>query len=76
MIFNIGSGKPTKIKYIIDLAYKYTNSSSQINSINQPLFHSKVQNKDFWMSNNKLKSLGFNQEISVEEIIKELCNEQ
>ena len=72
-IYNIGSGQPTQIKTLIDLAYKYTNSSSIINYIEQPEFHFKVQNKDFWMENNKLKELGFTKKINLEEIVKELC---
>tara|TARA_B100000401_G_C52642043_1_gene641201 strand:- start:411 stop:815 length:405 start_codon:yes stop_codon:yes gene_type:complete len=72
-IYNVGSGKPTKIKYLIELSKKITNSSSQINYINQPEFHEKIQNKDFWMENNKLKELGFKQTISLEQLVAELC---
>ena len=72
-IYNVSSGKPTKIKYIIDLACNYLNSSSQIISINQPEFHSKVQNKNFWMSNDKLQTIGFKPNFTIEEIVKELC---
>ncbi len=72
-IYNVGSGKPTKIKYLIELSKKITNSSSKINYITPPEFHTKVQNKDFWMENKKLRDLGFNQTISVEEIVEELC---
>ena len=73
-IYNISSGQPTKIKSLIDLAYQYTNSSSKINFIKQPEFHSIVQNKDFWMENNKLKELGFRQKFPLEQIVKELCD--
>ena len=72
-IYNVGSGKPTKIKYLIELSMKITNSNSKINYINQPDFHQKVQNKDFWMENHKIKELGFSQTISIEKIIEELC---
>lgn len=72
-IYNVGSGKPTQIKYLIQLSKKITNSSSKINYINPPDFHEKVQNKDFWMENNKIKDLGFNQKISLEKIVEELC---
>ena len=58
---------------LIRASKKITNSSSEINYINQPEFHEKVQNKDFWMENNKLKQLGFNQTISLEKIVEELC---
>ena len=72
-IYNVSSGNPTKIKYIIDLAYKMTNSYSEINDISAPIFHSQVQNQDFWMDNNRLLKLGFNQKISLENIVEELC---
>ena len=72
-IYNVSSGKPIKIKYVIDLAYKLTKSSSKINFIDPPKFHSLVQNQDFWMENNKLNLLGFNQKFSIENTIKELC---
>ena len=71
-IYNVSSGKPTKIKYLIELSKKITHSSSIINYVDQTKFHSKVQNKDFWMENNKIKELGFNQTISLEKIVEEL----
>ena len=55
------------------MAYEFTNSSSKINFINQPEFHSLVQNKDFWMENTKLKELGFVQKFPLEKIVQELC---
>ena len=73
-IYNIGSGKPTELRSIIDLAYRYTNSSSQINFISPPPFHTKVQSQDFWMDNTKLKKLGFSQKIPIETTIKELSD--
>ncbi len=72
-VYNVSSGKPTKIKTIIDLAQKYLNSTSSLNSIKAPIFHSNVQSQDFWMNNKKLEELGFIQKISIEEIVKELC---
>jgi len=74
-IYNISSGQPTKVKYVIDLAYKLTNSKSKINFIEPPQFHSIVQNQDFWMDNEKLKLLGFEQRIPIEKIIEEICFE-
>ena len=72
-VYNVSSGNPTKIKTIIDLAQKFLNSTSLINSIKAPSFHSNVQSQDFWMKNKKLEELGFKQKISIEEIVKELC---
>ena len=72
-IYNVSSGKPTKLKDIIDLACKITGSNSKINYIKAPSFHKNVQSKDFWMDNQKITELGFKQKISIEEIINELC---
>ena len=73
-IYNISSGEPTKIKTLISFACKYTKSSSTINYIKEPIFHSLVQNKDFWMDNNKLKELGFRKRFQLDQIVKELCD--
>ena len=72
-IYNVSSGKPTKLKDIINLAIKFTDSKSKINFIKTPTFHSNVQSKDFWMDNKKITELGFKQNISIEEIVSELC---
>lgn len=73
-IYNISSGKPTKLKDLINLACKYTNSKSEINYIKPPSFHENVQNKDFWMDNSKITELGFKQTIFIEDIVRELCD--
>jgi nucleoside-diphosphate-sugar epimerase len=72
-IYNVGSGHPTRIGDIIGTAKQYLNSSSSIKYKEAPEFHTLVQAKDFWLDNTKLKQLGFQQTISTEEIIKELC---
>ena len=72
-IYNVSSGKPTKLKYLIDLAFKLSGSKSKINYIKPPTFHTNVQNKDFWMDNKKIEELGFKQSIFIEEIVRELC---
>ena len=72
-IYNIGSGKPTTIGEIITLSKHYLKSKSKINYMDSPKFHNNVQTKNFWMSTKKLKSLGFEQKLSLEFIIKDLC---
>jgi len=72
-IYNVGSGTPTQISAIINLAKEHLGSTSKIGTKEAPEFHQIVQTKDFWMDTTKLKNLGFNQTISLEEIIKELC---
>lgn len=72
-IYNIGSGHPTTVRDIIEIAKQILQSNSPITSIETPEFHSIVQVKDFWMDTSKLNSLGFKQKITLEQGIKELC---
>ena len=49
------------------------NSKSQINTIEPPEFHKNVQVQDFWMNVEKIKSLGFVPEYTLEEGLKNMC---
>ena len=73
-IYNVGSGKPISIGEFINLARYKLQSKSEIQYVNTPLSQSKVVNKDFWMDNSKLKSLGFEIEFTNDLIIDELCS--
>lgn len=72
-IYNVGSGQPTRVGDIINKAKELLGSQSVITSIPTPKFHSIVQTKDFYMDTSKLKSLGFEQTITLDDIIQELC---
>ena len=72
-IYNIGSGHPTPIGDIILKAKEYLNSNSEIKSKPAPDFHKIVQAKDSCLDITKLKSLGFQQTISTDDIVRELC---
>lgn len=72
-IYNIGSGKPTTVSEIISLADHYIKSRGKITSMDPPQFHKDVQCRDFWLDTTKLKSLGFEQHITNEFIVKDLC---
>jgi len=72
-IYNVGSGEPITIGKFIDIAKAKIKSNSRIIAIDTPEFHSKVQNKHFWMDNHKLQSLGYKSNFSHEDIINELC---
>ena len=73
-IYNIGSGKPVKFFDIIMFARKYLKSKSKIVSIEAPEFYRKVQTKNFSLHVRKLKNLGFEEEISLQEGLKRLCH--
>jgi len=72
-IINIGSGDKIQFQYIINLAREYTSSQSKVGTMEVPVFHQKVQVPNFYMNVDKLKLLGFKQNISIEEGIQELC---
>jgi len=71
-IINIGSGIPQNFRDIVDFAMKTTQSTSQINSIPPPEFHKLVQVENMYLDTTKLKSLGFEQSISIHDGIKKL----
>lgn len=72
-IYNVGSGQPTRIADIIHTAKRYLNSKSEVKSVDPPKFHTIVQATNFWMDTTKLKNLGFEQQITLEEGVKLLC---
>ncbi len=71
-VYNIGSGKPTLLRDVIDLAVYLSESKSEITPIPTPEFHQQVQAKDFWLDSSKLQNLGFQPEVSLEQGISEL----
>jgi len=72
-IFNVGSGIPVRMKDIINEAVTLLSSKSKIESIDSPEFHKTVQVRDMYLDVSKLKNLGFQQKISLNEGIRELC---
>jgi len=72
-IYNVGSGHPTKIYDIMQIAKNYINSKSNFISITAPKFYTIVQPKNFWMNVDELQELGFKQQISLKEGIQSLC---
>lgn len=71
-IYNIGSGQPTLLRDVIDIARWLTDSRSEVNSIPTPQFHQQVQARDFWLDTTKLKNLGFVPQVPLEQGIKTL----
>lgn len=72
-IVNIGSGDKTEFRDIILMARDMLHSTSTITTMEPPEFHKTVQVKDFYMSIEPLKSLGFNPQVSLQEGIGILC---
>jgi nucleoside-diphosphate-sugar epimerase len=72
-IYNVGSGQPNTIGDIIESSRDKLKSTSKINYIEPSDFHKVVQNKDFWMNVEKLTSLGFTPQYTLEHIVNDLC---
>ena len=72
-IYNVGSGQPTTVDAIIKTAKKKLNSKSKINYIKSLDLDKDSENKSFWMDVQKLSSLGFSPQHSIEYIMGDLC---
>mgnify|MGYP001161375722 FL=1 len=72
-IYNIGSGNATSVSEIMSLAKHYSRSRGELLNMEPPEFHKNVQTQNFWMDITKLKELGFEQHITNEFIVKDLC---
>ena len=71
--YNIGSGRPTTIGDIIDIAATCLGTRSDIDSIDPPKFHKDVQTQDFYLDTTKLQSLGFKPTMDTFEMVESLC---
>ena len=72
-IINIGSGIPQDFKSIMEYTKIKTNSRSNFIDIEPPEFHKIAQVKDMFLDVNKLKNLGFKQQISIHDGIDRIC---
>lgn len=71
-IINIGSGIRYEFLELMKFVADQTNYSGTFINIEPTEFHKIVQVKDFYMDVTKLKSLGFKQQISIEDGLKQL----
>ncbi len=62
-IYNIGNGEPVSVNNLIYKA-KEICGTGEIEEVPAPSFHQKVQTREFWMDNSKLKSLGYRKKYS------------
>lgn len=73
-IINVGSGRPYRFMDVIEYAMKISNSQSRIINIETPKFHQVVQVKHSYLHTGKLKSYGFKQKHSIEQIVEKLVS--
>lgn len=72
-IYNIASGTALPFREIIEMVKKNLGSESELLSIETPKFNQIAQAKNFALNADKLKSLGFEQKVSLEEGLQTLC---
>ena len=73
-IYNIGSGKETTIKEVLDLASEVCDYRGNLISIDTPDFHKVVQGlQKFYLDTSKLDQLGFSPLLDTKDIVWELC---
>ena len=71
-IYNIGNGKKIFFRDIIEYAKHLIDGEGKLVPIEIPLFHQKVQVKSMWMNNDKLKSLGYNPQYDIRQIVEDM----
>ena len=72
-IYNIASGTALPFREIIEMVKKNLGSESELLSVETPKFNQIAQAKNFALNADKLKSLGFEQKVSLEEGLQTLC---
>ena len=72
-IYNIARGFPLPFRIILEIIREWINSESKFTSVEIPRFNRLSQPKNFSLNTDKLKSLGFKPEISIDDIVEELC---
>lgn len=75
-IYNISNGTSHLFKDLIDYVVKYSGTKGNVWEMPQkPEFHSVVQAKDIFLSNEKLKKLGYEPKYTIQETLEEIINE-
>jgi nucleoside-diphosphate-sugar epimerase len=73
-IYNIASGNAVPFRNVIEICKKNLGSQSELLSMETPKFNQLVQAKNFALNADKLKSLGFQQEIDLYTGLQSICN--
>jgi len=72
-IINISNGTSYLFKDLIDMAVRLSGSKSLVvDKLHKPEFHAVVQSKDVFLSNEKLRALGYEQQFPMEQTIKDI----
>ena len=75
-IYNISNGTSHKFKDLIDHVVKYSGTKGNVwEMLQKPEFHSVVQSKDIFLSNEKLKKLGYEPKYTIQETLEKIVDE-
>jgi len=75
-IYNISNGASHLFKDLIDHVVKYSGTRGNVwEMVHKPEFHSVVQSKDVFLSNEKLKGLGYSPKYTIQETLEEIVDE-
>ena len=72
-IYNIASGNALHFREIIETVKNILGSRSELLSVETPKFNQIAQAKNFALNTDKLKSLGFNQKVSLLDGLQSIC---
>jgi nucleoside-diphosphate-sugar epimerase len=72
-IYNVGNGEGIAVNSLIYQAQEIAGKGS-IYEVEVPIFHKKVQTREFWMDTTKLKSLGYRQKYTLDDTLKWMIN--
>jgi nucleoside-diphosphate-sugar epimerase len=74
-VYNISNGKSSLMKDIMEYAIKYSGSTSTLwENQHKPNFHSVVQTKDVFIDNQKLKSLGYCPDYTIQQTVESIVD--
>lgn len=75
-VYNISNGTSHLFKDLIDHVVKYSGTTGNVwDMLQKPEFHSVVQAQDIFLSNEKLKKLGYEPKFTIQETLEEIINE-
>lgn len=75
-IYNISNGILYKFRDLIDFAVRHSGSKSLIlDKLDKPEFHTIVQSKDVFLSNQRIKEAGYVPEFSIQDTLRKIIDE-
>ena len=72
-IYNIASGNALPFRTVIEFCREILQSESELLSVETPKFNQLVQVKNFSLNADKLKNLGFKQQIDLHMGLQSIC---